>query len=98
MPILFLAHVYIKNIQILESIKISDDESNLRHIFGTHFEDLQQIYSGRVFINGSLIFVNLDIDADKIFIKNSQQTIDTDFYKDFWLRNIDQVRYLLYII
>lgn len=85
------AHVTIKNIQILNSLKVSEDEEHLRHVFGTHFEDLQQIYTGRVLINGSLTLVNIEVDSNKVFLKGTLEPIDIDFYKDFWLNSLDQV-------
>lgn len=81
----------IKNIQILNSLKVSEDEEHLRHVFGTHFEDLQQIYTGRVLINGSLTLVNIEVDSDKLFLKGRLEAIDIDFYKDFWMKSLDQV-------
>lgn len=87
------AHVTIKNMQISDSLKVSEEEEHLRHIFGTHFEDLQQIYTGRVTINGSLTVVNVEVDSDKLFLKGNSEAIDVDFYKDFWLKSTDQVSF-----
>lgn len=86
-----LAHVTIKNIQILNTLKVSEEEEHLRHIFGTHFEDLQQIYTGRVEINGSLMLVNIELDSDKLFLNGKSGAIDIDFYKEYWLKSVDQV-------
>ncbi|KAL5289909.1 hypothetical protein ACFFRR_009735, partial [Megaselia abdita] len=85
------SHVSIKKIQILNILKVSEKEEHLRHIFGTHFEDLQQIYTGRVSINGSLTLVNIEIDSDKLFLEGKLEAIDIDFYKDFWVTNLYQV-------
>lgn len=81
----------IKNIRIINSLKVSEDEEHLRHIFGTHFEDLQQIYTGRVLINGSLTIGNVEIDSTQIFLSGKLKGIDVDFYKKYWLKGLDQV-------
>lgn len=92
------AHVSIKNIQILNILKVSEDEENIRHIFGAHFDDRQQLYTGTVFINGSLTFENIKVSPHELFLKGEITSTNIDFYKKYWLKTSDQVSLLSHFI
>lgn len=81
------------HLNILGNLTISDeaDTNNLRNVIGTRFEDLSQIYTGRVVIDGSLFLNDLSVDAAKAQILVEQKLFQFDVGRHYWMKNLNQV-------
>lgn len=61
------------------------------HVIGTRKEDLQQFYSGRVTIKGSLTVNNLRFSLQNPEIYANGLPFDTDVEQFYWVDNESQV-------
>lgn len=68
------------------------DSAFARHIVGTRLEDLSQIYSGKVTINGTLQLADVILDRPRkssIFVNGLHFAL-LDVSKHFWMKHTDQ--------
>lgn len=86
------------HLNILSNLTISDNANtaNLRNVIGTRFEDLSQIYTGRVIIDGSLFLNDLTVDGSKAQILVQQKQFQLAVDKHFWIKNLNQVNLMGY--
>lgn len=87
--------IKIFHLNILSTLSISDNANtdNLRNIIGTKFEDLSQIYTGRVIIDGSLFLNDLFVDGTKAQILVQKKIFQSDVNSNYWMKNINQVSF-----
>lgn len=75
-------------------LTLSETESDNnfgRHIVGTRLEDLSQIYSGKVTINGTLRLTNVIFDRPrKVQIIVNEQKFALNVANQYWMKSIDQ--------
>lgn len=85
--------IKIFHFNILSNLTISDNANtdNLRNVIGTRYEDLSQIYTGRIIIDGSLFLSNLFVDETKSQIMVQKNLFQPDVNNNYWIKNVNQV-------
>lgn len=91
--------IKIFHLNILSNLTIADNANtdNLRNIIGTRFEDLSQIYTGRVIIDGSLFLNHLIVDGTKAQILVQKKLFQPDVNNNYWIKNVNQVINLVFL-
>ena len=75
---------------IVKDLTLSEDEPTARHIVGTHVDDLTQLYTGKVFIKGSLTLNNVFYDWESVKIISDSFLFDGRIPKNYWMKSFDQ--------
>ncbi|XP_055918674.1 uncharacterized protein LOC129950781 [Eupeodes corollae] len=83
--------VVAEDVSITGDLILAENDQRARHIFGTSVLDLQQTYTEKVVIEGSLTLVNLFVeDQKKTEILVDEQKILADIKQNFWLKLTSQ--------
>jgi hypothetical protein len=89
-----LAPVQFQRIEVEKSLEIEEEEHSdllARHIIGTRIDDLSQLYTGKVIINGTLTLQNLQMAENKSRILVDNRQFDIGIADKYWMKSINQV-------
>lgn len=87
------------HLNILTNLTISDNANadNLRNVIGTRIEDLSQIYTGKIIIDGSMFLNDLFIDNIKGQILIEKKIFQSDVNNYYWMKKVNQVSEIFYL-
>lgn len=69
----------------------AEDQHFTKHVLGTKVEDFSQIYSGRVYLKGSLKLKQLNLENQKSQLVLNGFTASPDVQNHFWMKRVEQV-------
>ncbi|XP_055852983.1 uncharacterized protein LOC129916827 [Episyrphus balteatus] len=83
--------VIAEDVSVAGELILAENDHRARHIFGTSVLDLQQTYTGKVLIEGSLTLANVFVeDQQKTRIFVGENELSADIKTNFWMKSISQ--------
>lgn len=79
------------NFVVLEDLTLStEDQHFTKHVLGTKVEDFSQIYTGRVYLKGTLKLNKLHLESQIGHLLLRGLTASPDIRKHFWMKHLEQ--------